>query len=215
MHTKFIAISDMFRPFTSYHGDTSFDWIEEQSLEFFLEGQTPPHDWCLELDYSFLEEMRKECADVFLMNWKKCFEPKFEKYGYSAQDSQWYVPRAYNFEHDSLDLKFDFSGCHKDNIKALEKELVKYIESVREKSSDGYMSLEPDEIKNIDYGDYCIFWAIAEKEGIKKDLQEFFDDLIFEDFQEIAYSYYGEAIFKELKSQPFYKEKSEAQTALC
>ena len=208
METPFIPISDIFRPFTSYHGETSFDDIEEQEFEYRLDEIKPPEgfEYCLD-DYSFLDDMRRECADLFLKTWKKEFEPAFKRYGYTAKTSQWYTPREYNFKHDSLDIIFDFDGFHEENKETLKPDITHYIEKVREKSRDGYTSFEPSELSSVEIDDSVIFYAIAKKEGLLDDLSEYFDDLLFEEFREIASEYYSEAVHKLLEGQPWYKKQ--------
>ena len=208
METPFIPVSDIFYPFTSYHGETSFDDLEEQEFEYFTENMIIPKDFefCLD-DYSFLEKMRKDCSDLFLKTWNKEFAKVFEKYGYKAIDSQWYTLREYNFKHDSLDSKFEFIGDHEKNKKTLEEELIYYMENLRKKSCDGYMSFEPSDLDDIELDDSCIFHAIVRKEKILGEVAETIRDLIQENFREIASEYYLEEVLKYLNNQDWYKDE--------
>ena len=102
---------------------------------------------------------------------------------------KWYMPQYYNYEHDTLDICYDLV----DEDWSLEKywltELVqKYIDEVRVESYDWYCSFEPKNIDDVEWNDYCVMWAILQKEwvfdSIKDDLQEMADYQGYEIYQE-------------------------------
>ena len=101
---------------------------------------------------------------------------------------KWYMPQYYNYEHDTFDICYDLV----DEDWSLEKywltELVqKYIDEVRVESYDWYCSFEPKNIDDVEWNDYCVMWAILQKEWVfdrvKDDLQELADYNWYEFYQ--------------------------------
>lgn len=215
METRFITFTDIFFPFTSYYGGvTDWDDIECSMFESILDEATArgrvPADFVYILsDHDFLKDLRKSIAVQFRSDFEKQFAKCFAKYGYKITAVQWYQPRAYNFSHDSLDFKFCFTGNHEENKKTLGKELQFYIDKIRQKSCDGYMSFEPSAIEEIEADDHMVFYAIAEHEGVRKDIREFMECFLMEDIREEVENAYCEQIYKELELLEWFQELQE------
>ena len=88
----------------------------------------------------------------------------------------------YNFAWDTLDMKYEYD----DNIKWQEKypELIpyvkNYIDNVRKKSCDWYISFEPTIIDEVEYDDTTLIYAILDKEWmleeVKKSVEYWLED---------------------------------------
>ena len=93
---------------------------------------------------------------------------------------EWFMPKYYNYDNDSLDLCFELTDMEWSLEKYLLTELVKkYIDEVRVESYDWYQSFEPTKLDDVVYNDYCVMWAILQKEWvfdyIQSELQELVD----------------------------------------
>ena len=107
--------------------------------------------------------------DVELVN-KISLKDLFAKYGMDYLWMKFYTPKAYNFENDSIDIKLEplWDATHWYDFVAmwLEELINEYIDEVRQKSYDWYMSFEPHTISEVARDDYCVIRAILKKEGV-------------------------------------------------
>lgn len=104
---------------------------------------------------------------------------------------EWFMPKYYNYDNDSLDLIYDLEDWDWSLEKYWLTELVqKYIDEVRVESYDGYYSFEPSKIEDVCWNDYCVMWAILQKEWVF--------DTVAEELQELAnynwYEFYQAAV---------------------
>jgi len=125
-------------------------------------------------------------------------EPVFTKWGIKIGDFKYNSPREYNFRTDELDLEvkgYLTEEKFKEMKEELRPEIEKYIDEVRQKSYDGYMSFEPDNFDEVKADDYAYLWAILEKENLIEDIRDIFEDDIRETLSEwLTYELYGEYI---------------------
>lgn len=90
-----------------------------------------------------------------------------EKYGITIEGWEIWKPKYYNFESDELLMDFETSeGDRKEQFPELIPFVKEYIENVRQKSRDGYISFEPDKVEDVDKSDYCYIRAILKKEDM-------------------------------------------------
>lgn len=165
------------------------DWTEKVLKEKDLED-----DWDINRDIFSKEVISRSESEIngsIMMDSDHKFENMKElltAYGMEFKGYEWFMPKYYNYEHDTLDICYDLV----DEDWSLEKywltELVqKYIDEVRVESYDWYCSFEPKNIDDVKWNDYCVMWAILQKEwvfdSIKNDLQEMADYQGYEIYQ--------------------------------
>lgn len=166
------------------------DWTERTFKEKDLED-----DYSVNRD-TFREEVISRSESEINGSIMMASDHKFQDikellaaYWMEFDEWKWYMPQYYNYEHDTLDICYDLV----DEDWSLEKywltELVqKYIDEVRVESYDWYCSFEPKNIDDVEWNDYCVMWAILQKEwvfnSIKDDLQEMADYQGYEIYQE-------------------------------
>lgn len=150
-------------------------------------------DW-LDFD-NFKKELAKSMQETLEYEvevvMKTTLKDIFKKYGMEYNGMDFYTPKYYNFESDSLDIRLECT----DNDWSLKKywlvELVEqYIENERQESYDWYMSFEPTNADEVSFDDYAVLWAILHKEKyytgsevewtlydlLKKCLQDYVDE---------------------------------------
>lgn len=114
----------------------------------------------------------------------------------------WYSirkPQFYNFEWDSLDLEYEYTGGDwRKQYPDLIPFVQQYIDEIRQPSRDGYVSFEPTKVDDVDKDDSAYIWAILKKENLldelKSDLEMWIDDVLCNDFELInwfEYEYNG------------------------
>lgn len=111
----------------------------------------------------------------------------FANYGMKYNGMNFYTPKTYNFESDSLDIRLKLV----DDNWSLEKykltELVQeYIDTQRKESCDWYMSFEPRKIDEMERDDYAVLRAILKKEWVMDYIKESIDWIMWEEIQEIV-----------------------------
>lgn len=120
------------------------------------------------------------------------------KYGLTLDYWKIWQPREYNFEDDELLMEYSYD----DTIDWREKypELIPavqyYIDEVRQKSRDGYISFEPTKVEDVEMDDSVYVYAIFYKEDLLHWLKQWIDDWIyainetaFENLNESWYEY--------------------------
>ena len=160
---KMLDGSEILRPAKDIEDDFSIDWnLFSQDIvercESDIDGSVRQAS-----DGKF-----EDMADLLKAYW-------FEYKGY-----EWFMPKYYNYDNDSLDLCFELTDMEWSLEKYWLTELVqKYIDEVRVESYDGYCSFEPSKIEDVEWNDYCVMWAILQKEWvfdyIQSELQELID----------------------------------------
>lgn len=115
-------------------------------------------------DFEYTDNYRNEIGDELA---KSLDLSCLEKYGITIEWYEMRSPKYYNFEDDELLLKFDVSEWdRKTQYPDLIPYVQDYIDNVRVKSYDGYMSFEPDKLDEVDKTDYAYIYAILKKEDM-------------------------------------------------
>lgn len=119
----------------------------------------------------------------------------FAKYGLEYTGFSFFTPWCYNYQSDSVDIHLKTMWEEYDLEKMGLKDLIlKYIDEVRTKSYDGYISFEPTDFDKVWIDDYCTIRAILEKEGVREmmawDLEWFFEEGFDDELWENSNPYY-------------------------
>lgn len=162
--------------------------------EMVLKEKDLEDDWNINRDI-FREEIISRFSEDINGSIMMASDHKFQDikellaaYWMEFDEWKWYMPQYYNYEHDTFDICYDLT----DENWSLEKywltELVqKYIDEVRVESYDWYCSFEPSKISDVEWNDYCVMWAILQKEWVfdtvAKELQELADYNWYEFYQ--------------------------------
>lgn len=115
-------------------------------------------DFLLVDDY--VEQEAKTLADALDLDCLK-------KYGIDIKGFEIWKPKYYNFEDDELLMEFETEGGDwKEKYPELIPYVKDYIENVRQKSRDGYISFEPDKVEDVKMDDFAYIRAILKKEDM-------------------------------------------------
>ena len=191
-----------------------------EDLHEISDAKTWREDWmvkCKMLDGSEKILSEKDIDEDFSIDWKEfekividnCQEDidgsirqasdnKFENiwellaaYWMEFKGYDWFMPKYYNYDNDSLNLRFELTDMDWSLEKYWLTELVqKYIDEVRVESYDWYCSFEPTKLDDVTYNDYCVMWAILQKEWVFDYIQSELQELV--DYH--WYEWYDEAI---------------------
>lgn len=138
----------------------------------------------IDYDFNFDDNYKQVQAETF---WKEIewsipnLKEILAKYGITLDYWKIWQPREYNFEDDELLMEYSFD----DTIDWREKypELIPavqyYIDNVRVKSYDGYVSFEPSEVEMVEMDDSAYVYAIFYKEWLLDDLKQGIEDGIY------------------------------------
>lgn len=162
-------------------------------------------DW-LDFD-NFKKELAKSIQDALEYEveivMKTTLKDVFKKYGMEYNGMNFYTPKAYNYENDSLDIRLECIDSDWSIEKYGLRELVEqYIENERQESYDWYMSFEPSKIEDVDWDNYAVLWAILHKE--KSEDQSLWD-ILNECLQSYVDEWYSELVWA--NSNPVYEVK--------
>lgn len=212
-----ISISNLFDvDVGTYDGNTySFNEFTDRAIEMMWEYLQEQKDPMLELPEvkespSIIAEALTDYEDEALSNFenelilsvdnnvKPIIEPVLKKWGIRIGKFSYNRPREYNFRTDELDLqvKYELSDDKFEVMKEqLRPEIEKYIDDVRQKSYDGYMSLEPDSFDEVKADDYAYLWAILQREDVFNEIRELFEEDIFDTLSDwLTFELYGSYI---------------------
>lgn len=115
-------------------------------------------------DFEYTDNYRNEIGDELA---KSLDLSCLEKYGITIEWYEMRSPKYYNFEDDELLMEFEVSEWdRKTQYPDLIPYVQDYIDNVRVKSYDGYMSFEPDKLDEVDKTDYAYIYAILKKEDM-------------------------------------------------
>lgn len=114
------------------------------------------------------------------------------KYGIVFDKVKFYKHKwEYNFAWDTLDMWYEYD----DNIKWQEKypELIpyvkNYIDNVRRKSCDWYVSFEPTTIDEVEQNDTTYIYAILDKEWMLDEVKKTVEDWLMECYERGYWDY--------------------------
>lgn len=166
------------------------DWTENDDTVINDLVEDFEMDW-RQFDNTVCEECKSDIDGSVMMASNHKFENISEllaAYWIKFDWYEFYKPRYYNYENDSLDIKIEFEDMDWSLEKYWLKDLVqKYIDEVRVPSRDWYQSFEPDKIEDVTRDDYCVMRAILQKENvfdtIKDELQDLVDNSWYEWYQ--------------------------------
>ena len=133
-------------------------------------------------DEYFEERIKQELPDL---------KEKLSKYWISFKWFSYYKPKYYNFEDDELLINYEIENDEIDE--ELKPYIQNYIDNIRVKSYDWYISFEPSKIEDIDKSDYAFLYAILDKENLIEPFKQIIDSSIedcYEDYYEYFYTYY-------------------------
>lgn len=192
----------------------------KEDLHEISDAQNWREDWnvtCKMLDWTEMTLKEKDIDEDFSIDWnefekividncqedidgsiRQASDNKFENiwellaaYWMEFKGYDWFMPKYYNYDNDSLDLRFELTDMDWSLEKYWLTELVqKYIDEVRVESYDWYCSFEPSKIDDVVYNDYCVMWAILQKEWVFDYIQSELQELV--DYH--WYEWYDEAI---------------------
>lgn len=162
-----------------------YDLEEASDYEWFINV-----DWVwkvnikdIDYDFEFGCCYKKEQADYIRLELEsRCcnFVENLAKYGLNVKWYSIWQPRYYNFEDDTFDVEFEFDEG--EDWKITYPDLVpyvkNYIDNVRQKSRDGYMSFEPVSISEVEMDDYAYLYAILDKEWMLEDVKQWIEEWV-------------------------------------
>ena len=134
-------------------------------------------DWNdVEVDYDYDEHIFDYINECFRDNVETDkLKETLAKYGIVFHKVDFYKHKGeYNFAWDTLDMEYEYD----DNIKWQDKypELIpyvkNYIDNVRKKSCDWYISFEPTTIDEVEYNDTTLIYAILDKEWMLDEVRQ-------------------------------------------
>lgn len=150
--------------------ETIYDWLQNDLREIETDGKvkldsgenidTKSIDCDFLLVDNYVEQEAKTLADSLELG---CLE----KYGIKIKGFEIWKPKYYNFEDDELLMDFETEGGDwKEKYPELIPFVKDYIENVRQKSRDGYISFEPDKVEDVKMDDFAYIRAILKKEDM-------------------------------------------------
>ena len=137
----------------------------------------------IDYDFEFGCCYKKEQADYIRLELEsRCcnFVENLAKYGLNVKWYSIWQPRYYNFEDDTFDVEFEFN--EEEDWKFTHTDLIpyvkNYIDNVRQKSRDWYISFEPDSVEEVEMSDYAYLYAILDKEWMLDDVRQWIEEWI-------------------------------------
>lgn len=211
-----LSLSNLVYPICTYHGNIDFSESESDIVEQDIENGYLPenNDKGEKIDYgevwwdnNYIQRWKDKIPSIAKDCFNTILEPTLEKYGIKLLKYKFYQPKEYNFEIDSLDIEYEYEY---DDLRPELVEYVKeYIETQRKESCDGYMSLEPTDIREVRQGDYAYIWAILKKENKIEQLKDIFEnEFILELYSEYCAEFTGDLFkYAEEQAPEFFKRK--------
>lgn len=164
-----------------------FEWLEcEISEGYFPDLGSGGYD---NVSYEWMKDWKKDVADMLFSNLEP-FNEKLASYGVKFINAQFWSPKYYNFQSDSIDTEIEIT---KDMRNELKTEIEYYIENVMQKSCDGYMSMEPDTFEEVKLDDYAYLYAVLKHADLLEDIADLFDDDFIYEAENMYFDYFGTA----------------------
>lgn len=167
---------------STYYGGLDFS---EQKIEE-LEEEGYGEEKIDEILTKTWEEYTKDLNEIVKETIKESKLPEvWEKYGIRFEDAEFIRPKTYNYSNDSAKIEFNYNL--EEIIKVVEEELKEeikdYMKNERKRTTDGYLSNEPEsykELVDVLKGEsrfnwnvfYAIFWAIEKKEEMEGEWED-------------------------------------------
>lgn len=138
----------------------------------------------IDIDY----EVDDEVYDYF----EECFKDEVEndelinalaKYWLTYKWLSFYKHKwAYNFAWDTLDMEFEYDDDidWKEKYPELIEEVQYYIDNVRKKSCDWYISFEPTKVDEVYMWQTTYVWAVLHKEWLLDDIKKNVEGWVYE-----------------------------------
>ena len=148
----------------------------------------------IDYDFTFVDNMLENQSLVLTNSLDlSCLK----KYWITINGYEIRKPRFYNFEDDELLINFETSDWDwRKQYPDLIPFVQEYIDNVRQKSRDGYISFEPDKIEDVEKWDYAYIRAVLKKEDMldnnKYWLEEWINDIVeqyYEYVDDVRYEY--------------------------
>jgi hypothetical protein len=197
------SISDSIYPVSTYEGNLDHsDNDNETIINDIQEGYLPDGINYDLMDCDYHQEYTKQLAEDFerAVRGSKKIMGAFKKYGIELKGFEFWSPREYNFQGDSIDMSYNVV---KDFRKKLKPEIQEYIDTVRKKSCDGYMSLEPSGFEEVETNDFAYLWAILKKADILDDIRDELEDMVENSYETYSNCFYN-GLYKWLEKNPVY-----------
>ncbi len=183
-----LSLSKIVWASVSTYENPDMDCVYERMKEELDEIWIDSDDYDID-DWLNFDEFKKDLGERMKEKVEEVVDLKtmFAKYDILYEnEASFYTPKAYNYEWDSFDIKLD-ADENWDLHKYWLSELVqKYIDEIRMKSRDWYMSFEPGDIEKVEWDDYCVLRAILTKEWVLEDIREAINWVMQEDLQHIV-----------------------------
>ena len=152
----------------------------------------------IDIDDWYRDDWKETMASILwntikTINWQPLKEI-FKKYWITIKWVEFRTPKEYNFNTDHLDLMIETDGKRReDDFYDLIPLVEDYLQNVRKRSCDGYMSFEPRTLEEVEKDDYAFIRAMLKHEGIfdfiQENLLEAVYDVIDSEFEMIDYCY--------------------------
>ena len=162
--------------YCTYHGalNSLIDSAWEMSKEYDPEGLTEE-----ELESIDYDAWLSDFIDAYRNHVQPILNKTLKPYGIQISGFNLDRPRYYNYRGDAITCVATFESI---NLERIESELKDYLENVRRKSRDGFISFEPSALHEIDPSEgssmYSIFWAILTQANAWDDLIEAHNDVL-------------------------------------
>lgn len=136
------------------------------------------------INYNYDEHL----YDYFTECFRDCIETKklketLAKYGIIFNRVEFYKHKwEYNFATDSVDMLYEFEWQERwqDKYPELIPYVKNYIDNVRKKSCDWYISFEPTEVDKVEMNSTTYIYAILDKEWMLDEVRESVEEWVYE-----------------------------------
>jgi len=166
-----LSLTNLFKPISFYNMDFDMsDFINDEINDKYL-----PKDFDDDkLDYyQIMKNTKRDYLDMFIEKVDiEAIKKALKKYGLKYNGFVFFSPKFYNYDTDSIDIKYEVVDDDLKHFKQLDDFITLYLTEERQGSSDGYMSIEPQYNKDVEKDDYAYLWAILKSENL-------IDDIVF------------------------------------
>lgn len=151
-------------------------------------------DWDnVEVDYDYDEHIFDYINECFRDNVETDkLKETLAKYSIVFHKVDFYKHKGeYNFAWDTLDMKYEYDDTIKwqDKYPELIPYVKNYIDNVRKKSCDWYVSFEPTTIDEVEYNDVTLIYAILDKEWMLDEVRKTVEDWLMDCYERGYWDY--------------------------
>lgn len=118
-----------------------------------------------------VQELQNELGSLAGKTFGTYIETEFKKHGLKVEGFSFYMPQSYNYRGDSVDVSYTVED--ETIAPELLPRIKEYLDNHKEPSCDGYMSLEPSTVEEVDKTDYAFIWSILDEDTMKDLLEDF------------------------------------------